>query len=214
MIPNPPASSRLPVGGLAAVLVLVVLAAAAGVAMAWAANPAPGGALAKCKTAPQVAPHVYQAPPANCIDLSKPYSATMLTTKGDITLTFLVGAAPVTVNNFIVLAVNGSFTGDRFFNVQDWFAQSGDPTNTGRGGPGYNLPEEPSPSDAWVPGSVGMARFPDGISGSQFFITKLAWPGGNPTASYNHFATVTLGFDIVGQLTTDDRILRVDVKKG
>jgi cyclophilin family peptidyl-prolyl cis-trans isomerase len=214
LIPNPPASSRLPIGALAVVLVLVVAAAAAGVAMAWAANPAPSGAFARCKTAPQVAPHIYQAPPATCIDLNKPYSATILTTKGDITLTFLVGAAPVTVNNFIVLAVNGYFTGDRFFNVQDWFVQSGDPTNSGRGGPGYTLPDEPSPADAWVPGSVGMARFPAGISGSQFFITKLAWPGGNPSTAYNHFATVTLGFDIVGQLTTDDRILRVDVKRG
>jgi len=214
LIPNPPADSRLPIGSLAVVLVLVVAAAATGVAMGWAARPAPSGAFANCRTAPQVAPYVYQAPPANCIDLNKPYSATILTTKGDITVQFLVGAAPVTVNNFIVLAVNGYFTGDRLFNVQDWFAQSGDPINTGRGGPGYTLPDEPQPADAWVPGSVGMARLPSGVSGSQFFITKLPWPGGNPTTAYNHFATVTLGFDIVGQLTKDDRILRVDVRKG
>jgi cyclophilin family peptidyl-prolyl cis-trans isomerase len=214
LIPNPPAPSRPPVGALAVVLVLVVVAAAAGVGLASAANPAPTGAFAKCRTAPQVAPRVYQAPPATCIDLSKPYAATILTTKGDVTITFLVGAAPVTVNNFIVLAVNGYFTGGRFFNIQDWYVQGGDPANTGRGGPGYSLPDEASPSDTWVPGSVGMARFPSGISGSQFFMTKQAWPGGNPTTAYNHFATVILGFDIVGQLTTDDRILRVDVKRG
>ena len=60
-----------------------------------------------------------------------------------------------------------------------------------------------------------MARFPDGtISGSQFFILKQAWKGGNPTSEYNHFATVTLGFDIVSQLTTSDRILSVDIKRG
>jgi hypothetical protein len=59
-----------------------------------------------------------------------------------------------------------------------------------------------------------MARFPgDGISGSQFFILKGAWPGGDPTTVYNHFATITLGFDVVGQLTPSDRILGVQVKR-
>jgi len=196
------------------VLVIIVLAAAAGVGLAWAANPTPNGPFTKCKTAPLVAPHQYRSAPPTCIDLNKPYSATILTSKGSITVSFLVGATPVSVNNFIVLAVNGFYTGDRFFRVEDWYGQTGDPTNTGRGGPGYGLPDEPAPNDAWVPGSLGMARFPDGVSGSQFFITKAPWPGGNPSLAYNHFATVTLGFDIVGQLTTDDRILRIDVKKG
>lgn len=214
MIAPQPVPDRAPIGALAVVLVLIVLAAAVGVGLAWAANPTPGAAFAKCQTAPQLAPHVYKSAPATCIDLNKPYSATILTSKGDITVTFLVGSAPITVNNFIVLAVNGYFNGQRFFQVQDWFAQSGDPTDTGHGGPGYLLPDEPAPDDTWVPGSVGMARFPDGVSGGQFFITKAGWPGGNPTTAYNHFATVTIGFDIVGQLTSDDRILRVDVKKG
>ena len=213
MIPTQPVPARVPIGSLAVVLVLIVLAAAAGVGLAWAANPTPNGPFTKCKTAPLLAPHQYKAAPATCIDLNKPYAATMLTSKGNITVTFLVGAAPVTVNNFIVLAVNGYFTGQRFFQATDWYVQSGDPTNSGRGGPGYGLPDEPAPADAWVPGSMGMARFPAGVSGSQFFITKSAWPGGNPAQAYNHFATVTVGFDIVGQLTTDDRILRIDVKK-
>jgi len=214
LISPQPVPERAPIGALAVVLVLSVPTVAAGVGLAWAANPTPAGPFAKCKTAPQLAPRLYKAPPATCIDLNKPYSATILTTKGSITVIFLVGATPVTVNNFIVLAVNGYFAGQRFFQVADWYAQSGDPTNSGRGSPGYGLADEPAPNDSWAPGSVGMARFPSGISGSQFFITKSAWPGGNPTTAYNHFATVTLGFDVVGQLATDDRILRVDVKKG
>ena len=52
------------------------------------------------------------------------------------------------------------------------------------------------------------------ISGSQFFILKQSWPGGDPTITYNHFATITLGFDVVGQLTSSDRILSVEVKRG
>jgi peptidylprolyl isomerase/peptidyl-prolyl cis-trans isomerase B (cyclophilin B) len=215
LIPNPPAPSRLPVGALAVVLVLVVAAAAAGVGMAWAANPAPSGPFAKCKTAAQIAPHVYKAPPPMCIDVNKPYNAAILTTKGELKVSFLVRSAPVTANNFIVLAVNGYFTGQRFFKVADWYVQSGDPTNTGQGGPDYMLPEEPAPADTWPQGSIGMARFPYGISGSQFFVIKQPWPGGNPTTVYNHFATVILdASSVVSQLTTDDRILRIDVTRG
>jgi cyclophilin family peptidyl-prolyl cis-trans isomerase len=214
LISHPTAPSRLPVGGLLVLLVLVVAVAAAGVGLAWAANPAPTGAFAKCRTASPLAPRVYKTPPAMCIDTSKPYSATILTTKGDVTIAFLVGSAPVTVNNFIVLAVNGYYSGLKFFHITDWYAQTGDPLNSGRGGPGYTLPEEPAPNDSWAPGSLGMARLPDGLSGGQVFITKQPWPGGNPTLAYNHFATVSLGFDILAQLTTDDRVLRVDVKRG
>jgi cyclophilin family peptidyl-prolyl cis-trans isomerase len=214
LISHPTAPSRLPAGGLLVLLVLVAAVAAAGVGVAWAANPAPTGAFAKCRTAPQVAPRVYKAAPAMCIDTNKPYSATILTTKGDVRVAFLVGSAPITVNNFIVLAVNGYYNGLRFFQITDWYLQTGDPLNNGRGGPGYTLPEEPAPDDAWAPGSLGMARLPEGISGGQAFITKQPWPGGNPTIAYNHFATVSLGFDILAQLTTDDRILRIDVKRG
>jgi cyclophilin family peptidyl-prolyl cis-trans isomerase len=214
LISHPTAPSRLPAGGLLVLLVLVAAVAAAGVGVAWAANPAPTGAFAKCRTAPQVAPRVYKAAPAMCIDTNKPYSATILTTKGDVTVAFLVGSAPITVNNFIVLAVNGYYNGLRFFQITDWYVQTGDALNNGHGGPGYTLPEEPAPDDTWAPGSLGMARLPEGISGGQAFITKQPWPGGNPTIAYNHFATVSLGFDILAQLTTDDRILRIDVKRG
>jgi len=180
LIPTQPVPARAPIGSLAVVLVLIVLAAAAGVGLAWAANPTPNGPFTKCKTAPLLAPHQYKAAPATCIDLNKPYAATMLTSKGNITVTFLVGAAPVTVNNFIVLAVNGYFTGQRFFQATDWYVQSGDPTNSGRGGPGYSLPEEPTITP-WDAGAVGMARAPGGpVNGSQFFIEKAAWPGSGP----------------------------------
>jgi cyclophilin family peptidyl-prolyl cis-trans isomerase len=65
-----------------------------------------------------------------------------------------------------------------------------------------------------VPGSLGYARTPEGLNGGQFFITKQAWPGGDPQIPYNHFATVTLGFDVVQQLTSSDRITRIEVKQG
>ena len=76
--------------------------------------------------------------------------------------------APVTVNNFIVLALNGYYNGSSFWDSEDWVVQAGDPNGNGTGGPGYNLPEEPAPFLKWNPGSVGMARIPGGpINGSQ-----------------------------------------------
>jgi cyclophilin family peptidyl-prolyl cis-trans isomerase len=200
--------------GISALVVALVIAA--GIGIDWAAGPHPAAGFSGCQTATKLAPNLYSGPPPMCIDSKATYDGTMHTTKGDITFVFQTKDAPKTVNNFVVLAENGYFNGQTFWRVEDWVAQSGDPLSNGRGGPGYSLqPETPAANEQWVPGSLGMARFPDGsISGSQFFITKQAWPGGNPSAVYNHFATVTLGFDIVGQLTTSDRILSVDIKRG
>lgn len=212
---NTPASAppRPRLAAVAIVGVLVLLAIGVGTALSWAAGPAPAGAFSACRPAPRTGPHAYAAAPGMCIDPKRNYSATITTTKGDIGVVFLASSTPRTVNNFIVLAVNGYFTGQSFFRSADWYVQSGDPTATGRGGPGYLLPDEPS-SDRWTPGSLGMARLGDqGLSGSQFFITKNDFPGGVPGTVYNHFATVTLGFDLLQQLGPDDRILKVTVRR-
>jgi cyclophilin family peptidyl-prolyl cis-trans isomerase len=206
--------SSLPLGPALAILALVlIIVIAIGIGMNAAASPAPSGAFSRCKTAPEIGPRQYAGPPAMCIDTKRGYTAEIETTKGKITIVLLVTKAPVTVNNFIVLAVNGYYTGLNFWRVEDWVVQTGDPTGTGRGGPGYSIPEEPGANDPWVPGSLGFARPADssGLNGGQFFITKTAWPGGDPTVVYNHFATVTLGFENVGQLTTTDRITRITV---
>jgi peptidyl-prolyl cis-trans isomerase B (cyclophilin B) len=195
--------------------VVVALVIGAGVGIDWALSPHPPSAFSKCRTASQLAPDLYTAPPPMCIDTRAKYTGTLTTTKGDIVLAFQTQQTPKTVNNFIVLAENGFFNGQTFWRSLDWIVQSGDPLASGQGGPGYTLPAEPAAADEqWPPGSVGMARFPDGsISGSQFFILKGAWPGGNPVAVYNHFATVTAGFDLVSQLSTSDRILSVAIKR-
>jgi cyclophilin family peptidyl-prolyl cis-trans isomerase len=204
-----------PLVALAISAVVVALVIGAGVGIDWVIGPHPSAAFAKCRTAPPLAPNLYTGPPPMCIDTNATYSGTLKTTKGDISMKFMAKQAPRTVNNFIVLAENGYFNGQTFWRSQDWVIQGGDPQANGRGGPGYSLPEEPPATDEqWPPGSMGMARFPDGsISGSQFFILKQAWQGGNPTAAFNHFATVSAGFDIVGQLDTSDRILSVEIKR-
>ena len=191
-----------------------MIAILAGEVLAWGLHPQPQGAFARCHTARQVAQRVYAGPPAMFIDPKASYFAVIHTTKGDMGVTLLTTVAPVTVNNFIVLAVNGYYNGLRFYKHGPFYWQSGDPNEDGTGGPGYTLPDEDTSSEPFVPGSLGMARFPDGVSGGQFFVTTDNWPGAGPPAAFNHFATVVQGNDIPGLLTTGDRILSIDVRRG
>jgi len=204
-----------PIVAVAISALVVAVVVGAGVGIDWVIGAHPTQTFAKCRTAPLLAPNLYSGSPPMCIDTRANYTGVLKTTKGDIVLTLLTRQTPRTVNNFIVLAENGYFNGQPFWRSLDWVIQTGDPQGHGHGGPGYALaPEPPATNDQWPPGSMGMARFPDGtISGSQFFILKSAWPGGNPVDVYNHFATVTLGNDIVGQLDTSDRILSVEIKR-
>ncbi|HLQ62503.1 MAG TPA: peptidylprolyl isomerase [Candidatus Acidoferrales bacterium] len=188
---------------------MVVAALAWGLTAALAPQTSP--ALARCHTATQLGPRLYAAPPPICTDPKKTYSASIETTKGRIGVVMPPGSAPVTVNNFVVLAANGFYDGLNVWQVADWVVQTGDPRGDGRGGPGYTLPDEPGP-EAWIPGSLGMARLPGGVNGSQFFITKSAWPSPGPDATYNRFGTLVLGLDVVAQLTTSDRILKIEVR--
>jgi cyclophilin family peptidyl-prolyl cis-trans isomerase len=146
------------------------------------------------------------------IDPNKQYTAVIKTTDGDLTADLFAKDAPITVNNFVVLAIHGYFNGLAFWKSEDWVVQGGDPLGNGRGGPGYALPEEPS-NDAWGLGAVGMARIPGGaVNGSQFFIEKGGWPGGGPTAVYNRFGTVISGLDKAQLLQPTDSITSITIK--
>lgn len=121
----------------------------------------------------------YDSPPAMVIDKSKKYMATMDTTKGKIDIELFASDAPITVNNFVFLAQDGFYDGTIFHRVLDGFmAQGGDPTGTGRGGPGYNWDDEDSAlrirHDA--PGTFSMANAGANTNGSQFFLTFIPTP--------------------------------------
>ena len=113
------------------------------------------------------------------IDRDSQYSAFFYLEKDPdavIEIDLLADKAPITVNNFVYLAENGFYDGVTFHRVIEGFiAQSGDPTGTGRGGPGYVFEDEFHPDlrhDG--PGVVSMANSgnpPGGTNGSQFFIT-------------------------------------------
>jgi cyclophilin family peptidyl-prolyl cis-trans isomerase len=203
---------RLAVAVGAALTIVTVLA---GVAYAAALDTRPAsGPLSKCRLARELTPRHYAAAPPLCTNPAKGYYADLYSTKGHIAFVMPASTAPNTVNNFVALAVNGFYNGTAVDRVEDWVVQAGDPEGTGRGGPGYDLPDEAS-SGAWDPGAVGMARFPGGpVNGSQFFILKAPWPGSGPgSTTFNRFGTVVLGLDIAQQLTVNDRITNVAVRQ-
>jgi peptidyl-prolyl cis-trans isomerase B (cyclophilin B) len=198
-----------------AVLVMAALIAAvigSGVLIKRALEPAVPSALAGCKTSTQIGPREYLGPQPMCITASQQLTATITTSQGDVVVKLHPEIAPVTVNNFVVLAIHGYYNGLIFWKAEDWVVQGGDPRGNGSGGPGYNLPEEPS-NDAWDIGALGMARVPGGpVNGSQFFIEKAAWPGSGPDAVYNRFGTVTSGMDKVQAIGVTDTINSIAIK--
>ncbi len=170
-------------------------------------------ALAACQTSVQVAPHEFLGPQPMCITASQSFDATINTTQGAIVVHLHPEIAPVTVNIFVVLATHGYYNGLKFWDSETWVVQGGDPLNNGRGGPGYNLPDEPNFSPDWGLAAVGMARVPGAaVNGSQFFIEKAAWPGSGPTAVYNRFGTVTSGMDKAQALTATDAITSITIR--
>jgi cyclophilin family peptidyl-prolyl cis-trans isomerase len=206
------APERVPWGSLAALAVILALVIGAGYALGRAIVVQPERAFAKCQTATQLGPHTFAGPPNLCIDTTKTYLAKVNTTVGEIDIAMPADKAPQTVNNFIVLAENGYFTGLTFHRSDTLAAQGGDPLGNGRGGPGYTLPDETN-DQPWTAGAVGMARDANGpINGSQFFILKTDWPFPGPgTVAFNHFGTVLGGSQLVTTIKPGDRILSITV---
>jgi cyclophilin family peptidyl-prolyl cis-trans isomerase len=140
-----------------------------------------------------------EAPPT-CIDPAKTYTATLTTSMGDIELALDPAAAPITVNNFVVLARYHYYDGVAFHRIIPQFMiQTGDAVGPqpGSGSPGYTIPDElPTGEDAYPPGTLAMANTsaPD-TGGSQFFIMATGSSGLNP--SYSVFGSVTAGQDVV-----------------
>jgi cyclophilin family peptidyl-prolyl cis-trans isomerase len=123
-------------------------------------------------------PQQWAKPPEMTIDPKKSYTATLHTDKGDIVVKLHADKTPKTVNNFVFLAREGFYNNTIFHRViKDFMAQAGDPTGTGRGGPGYRFADEFHPSLKHdKPGVLSMANAGPGTNGSQFFITHVPTP--------------------------------------
>lgn len=118
-----------------------------------------------------------------------------------------------TVKNFVTLAQSGFYDGVTFHRVvNDFVVQGGDPTGTGRGGPGYAIPCETSgPRQKHEDGSLSMAHAGRDTGGSQFFIVLNANNCRHLDRRHTVFGRVTEGFDVVRQIRQGDRMLKVEV---
>ncbi|MGE9269945.1 MAG: peptidylprolyl isomerase [Verrucomicrobiales bacterium] len=125
---------------------------------------------------------------------------TLHTSKGNIDATFFADKAPITCANFLNLAKRGFYDGVAFHRVIDQFMiQGGDPTESGRGGPGYKFADEFHPDlKHSKAGIFSMANAGPGTNGSQFFITMAP----TPFLDNRHtvFGEVTAGLDLVGKI--------------
>ncbi len=144
--------------------------------------------------------------PALQIDLQKKYSATLKTEKGDVEIQLYADAAPVTVNNFVALARLGWYDDITFHLViPNQLAQSGDPSGSGYGGPGYTIIDEAKNGLTFDrEGVVALAstRGVPNSGGSQFFISLAPLrPISDYDGQFTIFGTVTKGMDVLRKLT-------------
>lgn len=131
------------------------------------------------------------------------YKAILKTSVGDITIDLLEKETPLTVNSFLFLA-DKRFYEDMIFHrvIKNFVIQTGDPTGTGTGGPGYYVKNEIT-DRKYAPYVVGMANSGADTNGSQFFITSGNIPAENSEymdGKYTIFGVVTKGFAVVDSI--------------
>jgi peptidyl-prolyl cis-trans isomerase B (cyclophilin B) len=148
------------------------------------------------------------------IDPNRQYRARMMTSKGEIVIDLAARYAPKTVNNFVFLANEGFYNGVVFHRViSNFVIQGGDPTGTGRGGPGYTFEDEIDPKKNPLKheaGVLSMANAGPNTNGSQFFITHSPQPHLN--GKHTVFGKVTSGMDVVNAIRQGDQILNVTIE--
>ena len=146
----------------------------------------------------------WSMPPEMEIDPAKNYRATVETSKGTIVLELYPTYAPKTVNNFVFLSREGYYDGIIFHRVIDNFmVQGGDPTGTGRGGPGYKFGDEfVSSLKHDKQGILSMANAGPSTNGSQFFITHGPTPHLN--GKHTVFGQVVEGLDVLMSIPARD----------
>ena len=139
----------------------------------------------------------YSAPPAMMLEAGKTYTVSVETNYGTMEFSFYPEDAPQTVNNFICLAKDGYYDNTIFHRIIKGFVcQGGDPTGTGRGGPGYRFDDELPKAGQYEIGSLAMANAGPNTNGSQFFL--ISGPDGvRLPPAYALFGKVVKGLDVV-----------------
>ena len=158
-----------------------------------------------------MSPQEWASAPDMIIDPAKKYTATITTDKGAMVLELFAEKTPKTVNNFVFLSQEGFYDGIVFHRViPDFMAQGGDPTGTGRGGPGYRFEDEFHPELKHdKPGILSMANAGPGTNGSQFFITHVPTP--HLDNRHSVFGQVTEGIDVLMAVSVGTKISSVTI---
>lgn len=203
----------------AAVLPLGMTSAAA------ADDPPPTPAPAACTYSPAVPADNFKGIPVfDAVKAARPYSATLKTSQGAITVKMLTDKAPCTTYSFRFLAERDYFNRShchRLTTQRLYVLQCGDPTGTGSGGPGYSFPDENLTGATYPAGTLAMANAGPNTNGSQFF---FVWKDTKLSPAYTPFGRVTAGLDVMLKIAAageDDQnnpgdgfpTLPVDIKK-
>lgn len=186
---------------LVGILVLALAGCGGATQPAASQQPASGAAEGAVSPVPSQNMKQWSSPPAMALKPGAKYQATLHTNKGDIVIDLFASEDPITVNNFVFLAQQGFYNNVPFHRIINGFMiQTGDPTGTGRGGPGYKFNDEPITRD-YSPGTVAMANAGANTNGSQFFIVQGDMKGKLPK-NYTIFGQVTKGMDVVNAIAS------------
>ena len=152
-------------------------------------------------------------PPEMQIDPRNTYKVTIRSSRGVMELELYPQHAPKAVNNFVFLSKEGFYDGVSFHRViGDFMIQGGDPTGTGRGGPGYRFEDELKGNPLkHEKGVISMANAGPNTNGSQFFITHSPQPHLN--GKHTVFGKVVKGQEVVDTIQQGDKIERVEVEE-
>jgi peptidyl-prolyl cis-trans isomerase B (cyclophilin B) len=160
-------------------------------------SPTPSGSLTRCTyTSSPPASRKVGMPPAKP-DLKASYQATIKTNRGNIVIKLLNSSAPCTVNSFVYLASKNYFSNTpchRLTTSGIYVLQCGDPTGTGRGGPGYRFNDENLTGATYPVNTVAMANSGPNTNGSQFF---LVYKNTTLQPSYTPFGTIVRGLGVI-----------------
>jgi len=152
--------------------------------------------------------------PPMTVDPLKQYIATLHTEKGDFVIQLYPDKAPLAVNSFVFLARNGWYDNITFHRViPGFYIQTGDPSGTDAGGPGYFFVDEIDPSLHFDrPGVVAMFNTGADTNGSQFFITLV--PAPQMDGMYTIFGQVISGIEVLALLTPRDPMPGITLPPG
>jgi peptidyl-prolyl cis-trans isomerase B (cyclophilin B) len=156
----------------------------------------------------------YSAPPPMTIDSKKQYTATLKTDRGDLELELFPADSPKTVNNFVFLIRAGFYDNTTFHRViSNFMAQAGDPTGTGRGGPGYRFDDEKN-SKKHEAGTLSMANAGPNTNGSQFFITHAPQPHLNGIHTvFGRLKDPKKGMEVLLKIKQGDKLIKGAVEE-